>query len=91
MVVETNQVPPTYVDAREVVDGGLGIVDVVVDHEGSPLVLLLRSPSDLSDGAELPEYVVEFLCCDLVGEVLDEDESVDFRREPPHVGSALHD
>lgn len=51
LVVQHDEVAVGDVEAGEVIDGGLGVVDVLVDDEGGAASVLARADSDLPNGA----------------------------------------
>ncbi|KAF7114132.1 hypothetical protein RHSIM_RhsimUnG0098200 [Rhododendron simsii] len=79
--VEHDVVAVGDVEAREVVDGGLGVVDVLVDHEGGGPGVLAIADADLAYGALLAEDVLHLLARDVEGEVADVQYAVHVRRE----------
>jgi len=61
--------PATNVEARKMVAGALGIINVLIDDEGSsPGVVLVPKP-DLPDGAVLAKDIIHFLTGDLEWQV----------------------
>ena len=70
LVVQHDQVPSPDVEARQMVDGGLGIVNVLVHDERRPLrVLALIAEPNLIHGTVLAENPVQFLGRDLEGQI----------------------
>ena len=81
-MVENNEVPIGDVEAGEVVDGSLGIVDVLVDNEGGAARVLVGADLDLADGTVLAEDVVHLLAGDVDWQVADLEDPVHLRRQP---------
>ena len=77
LVVEHDEVAIGDVEAGEVVDGGLGVVDVLVDDEGGAPGVLVGADPDLADRAILAEDVVHLLAGDI-------------ERKIPHVQHPVH-
>lgn len=50
LVIEHDQIPPTDVEAAQVIDSPLGVVDVLVHHERGPSSILPVSQPNLSRG-----------------------------------------
>ena len=61
LIVENDEVPIGDVEAREMIDGGLGVIDVLVDNERGAASVLVGADSDLADGTVLAEDVVHLL------------------------------
>ena len=64
------------------VDGGLGVVDVLIDDEGGAASVLVGADSDLADGTVLAEDVVHLFAGDVEWQVADVENSVHLRRQP---------
>lgn len=77
LIVEHDQVPVRDVEPGEVVDRRLGVVDVLVHHEGRTASVLVRTDSDLANRSVLAEDVVHLFAGDVEGKV-------------PHVQHAVH-
>ena len=82
LIVEHDQVPVRNVEAREVVDRRLGVVDILVHDEGRTASVLVRTDSDLPNRSVLAEDVVHLLAGDIEGEVPHVQHAVHLRREP---------
>lgn len=82
LIVENDEIPIGDVEAREVVDGGLGVVDVLVDDKGGAASILVGADSDLADGTVLAEDVVHLFAGDVEWQVADVENSVHLRRQP---------
>jgi hypothetical protein len=81
LVIQYHQVPIHEVEPVQLVAGLLGVHDVVVDDERGTLGSRGGTRANLTDGAKLAEQVEEGRRVDVVGEVLDEEDTVGFRSE----------
>jgi hypothetical protein len=71
------------IESREMIDGGLGVVYVLVHHKGGPAsVLVFLSEPYLIDGTVFPKYPVEFFGRHGEGKIADVQYPIDFRRKP---------
>ena len=66
-VVEGDQVPASDIEAVEVFDSFFGVVNVIVDDEGSAFFISFGAFADLSYRAKSGEDLVELLIGDFVG------------------------
>lgn len=82
LIVEHDQVPVGNVEAREVVDRRLGVVDILVHDEGRTASVLARTDSDLPNRSVLAEDIVHLLAGDVEGEVPHVQHAVHLRGEP---------
>lgn len=82
LIVENDEIPIGDVEAREVVDGGFCVVDVLVDDKGRAASILVGADSDLADGTVLAEDVVHLFAGDVEWQVADVENSVHLRRQP---------
>ena len=55
LIVEHDQLPARDVEAREVVDSRLGVVDALVHDEGRTASVLVHTDSDLLNSSVLPK------------------------------------
>ena len=76
-VVEGHQVPSPHVETIEVLHRLLRVKDVLVYDEGSSLLVPCLTLSDLPNGPESTEYIIEFLVGYFVRKVTDKDDFVD--------------
>ncbi|CAA0805873.1 Calcium-dependent protein kinase 17 [Striga hermonthica] len=67
LVIQDDQVPVGHVEPGQVVDGILGVVDILVNHEGGAAGAFARLDADLPYGAVLAEYVVRLLVRNVEG------------------------
>lgn len=81
LVVEHDEVAVGDVEAGEVVDGVLGVVDVLVDDVGGAARVLGVAQPDLPDRAVLAEDVVHLLARDVKRQVPHVQHPVHLRRE----------
>lgn len=81
LVVEHDEVAVGDVEAGEVVDGVLGVVDVLVDDVGGAARFLGVAQPDLPDRAVLAEDVVHLLARDVERQVPHVENPVHLRRE----------
>jgi hypothetical protein len=82
LVVEYDEVAVGHVEAGEVVYGGLGVVDVLVDHEGRASRVLARPHPDLPYRPVLPKDVVHLLARYVERQVPHVQHAVHLRRKP---------
>ena len=82
LVVQHDEVAVGDVEAGEVIDGGLGVVDVLVDDEGGAASVLARADSDLPNGAVLAEYVVHLFARYVERQVPNVEYAVHLRWQP---------
>ena len=66
---QDNQVPVGYVEAREVLDGVLRVIDVFVNNKSRPFRVPRVSQPDLPDGPVLSEDIVQLVALDVEGQV----------------------
>ena len=65
------------------IDGGLGVVYVLIHHKGGPAsILWFLSEPYLIDGPVFPKYPVEFFGRHGEGKIADVQYPIDFRRKP---------
>lgn len=79
LVVEHDEVTVGDVEARKVIDGGLGIIDIFVDHEGRTARVFVRPDSYLPNRSVLAEYVVHLLARDVERKVTNVKHTVYLR------------
>ncbi|KAL8139290.1 hypothetical protein V2J09_005311 [Rumex salicifolius] len=82
LVIENNQVPVGDVEAGEMFDGGLSVVDILVDDEGGSPGVLVGADTNLPYGAVLAEDVVHLFAGDVERQVPNIQHSVHLRRKP---------
>ncbi|KAF1864171.1 hypothetical protein Lal_00048736 [Lupinus albus] len=58
LVIENDEVTISNVETREVIDGGFGVVDILVDHEGGATCVLVGADTDLAYGTVFAEDIV---------------------------------
>ena len=80
-MVQHDQISVHEVEPVELIAGLLGIDDVVVDDERGALGCGGGAGADLPDGAELAKEIEEGGRIDVVGKVLDEEDTVGFGGE----------
>lgn len=71
-----------YVETIEVVDGILGVKNILVNDKGCAFFLRSLALSNLSDGTKSTKHVVQFFWCDFVWQVPYEYDFVDISWEP---------
>ena len=76
-VVEGHQVPSPHVETIQILYRLLCVKNVLIHDEGSSLLIPLQPLSDLADGPESPENIIELLVGYFVGEVADKYDFVD--------------
>lgn len=82
MIIENDEVAVGDVEAGEVVDGGFGVVDVLVDDESGSASVLVGADADLANGAVFAKDVVHLLAGDVEGKVPNVQHAVHLRRKP---------
>ena len=82
LVIEDDEVAIGDVEAGEMVDRSLGVVDVLVDNEGCAASVLVGAQPDLADCSILAEDVVHLLARDVEREVAHVKHTVHLRRKP---------
>jgi len=81
LVIETNQILASNIEAIKVLHCCLCAENILIDHEGGAFGLSRVAFADLSQFAVFAEDVVKFIGAYLVRKVADEEDAVDLGRE----------
>uniref|UniRef100_A0A1J3DJ41 Uncharacterized protein n=1 Tax=Noccaea caerulescens TaxID=107243 RepID=A0A1J3DJ41_NOCCA len=82
LVIQDDEVAIRDVEAGEMVDGVLRVVDILVNDEGRAFGVLVAADPNLANPAVLAEYIVHLLARYVERKVPNVEHSIDLRWEP---------
>lgn len=81
-IVQSNQVPASYIEPIQIINRLLCIKDILIHNESRALLISSLPLPDLPYRPEPPKHIVHLLAGDLIRQVPHEDDLVDLRGQP---------